>query len=175
MDTEETSDVEILAAILIEKKLTLAIAESCTGGLLGSKITSLAGCSAFFNGAIISYHNNVKIDILGVREDILDENKGGPGAVSKECAEQMAKGAREKIKGNDKKKSDIGVSITGVAGPEGGTEKKPVGTVIIALSRAEKNSVTEKLSLTGNRDEIREQAVQMAIKLIIKVLRSEPS
>lgn len=172
MDCTDTREIEELGAILKEKGLKLALAESCTGGLLGSKITSLARSSDFFNGGIISYHNSVKIDILGVKENVLGSS--GPGAVSKECAEQMAQGARRIIKGKDKKESDIGVSITGTAGPGGGTDEKPVGTVFIALSNKTK-TFTEKLSLIGERNEIREQSALMAIRLIIKVLRSEPS
>jgi nicotinamide-nucleotide amidase len=164
MNTKETDEVEELAALLIEKGLTLAVAESCTGGLLGSMVTSLAGSSAYFKGGIISYADSIKFTLLGVDSETIESF----GAVSKECAELMAKGAREKLS------SDIGVSITGVAGPEGGTNEKPVGTVFISVSSATE-SVTEKLILSGSRSEIREESASMAIRLIIKVLRSERS
>lgn len=168
METAPIDELKELAALLKGKGLKLAIAESCTGGLLGHKITSLANCSDFFNGGIISYHNSVKTDLLCVPQDIIDRF----GAVSKECAELMAKGARKNIRGDDTQVSDIGLSITGIAGPGGATDGKPVGTVFIALSIGDKVTA-ERLSLKGERNEIREQAAFMAIRLIIKVLGSE--
>lgn len=153
-----------LAALLKEKELTLALAESCTAGLLGHKVTSVEGSSAFFTGSIVSYANSVKIDLLGVPQEIIIS----PGVVSKECAELMALGARERLK------SDIGVAVTGIAGPGGGTEEKPVGTVYITFSSANK-TVTRRLNFLGDREEIREQAACAALNLLIKELGSEPS
>ncbi|MEE9543597.1 MAG: nicotinamide-nucleotide amidohydrolase family protein [Thermodesulfobacteriota bacterium] len=162
MNSEETSAVKELADLLKEKGLTLAVAESCTGGLLGHLITSEPGVSAFFKGSVVAYANSVKVELLGVPFETIEEF----GAVSIECAEAMAKGAREKLK------SDIGVSITGIAGPEGGSKDKPVGTVFISLSRA-KETITEMLSCVGNRGQIKAQAALSALSLIRKVLKSD--
>lgn len=159
MNTTHSGEIEELSTLLKEKGLTLAVAESCSAGLLGFKLTSVAGSSKYFKGGIISYADSAKIDLLGITNDLLDNY----GAVSKECAQLMALRIREKLD------SDIGVSITGVAGPGGGTKEKPVGTVFISLSVG-KNIITERLSLSGERNEIREQAVSAAIKLITKEL-----
>lgn len=164
MNSGPINEAAEAGAHLKEKGLRLALAESCTGGLLGHKITSLAGSSAYFNGGIIAYKNSVKTELLGVPGDIIRDF----GAVSAECAELMAKGAREKLS------SDIGLAITGIAGPGGGTENKPVGTVFIAISGFGED-ITKALSLSGDRSEIKEQAAMAALKLLIKVLRSEPS
>ncbi|MBE9531177.1 MAG: CinA family protein [Proteobacteria bacterium] len=164
MGITPTDEVCDLAALLKEKGLKLAVAESCTGGLLGARITSLAGSTDYFTGGVISYANSVKTELLGVPEETIKEF----GAVSRECAKLMALGVRERLK------SDLGLSITGVAGPGGGTKEKPVGTVFIALSR-EKLSVSVRLFLKGTRGEVREQAASFAVRLAIKELRSEPS
>ncbi len=164
MNSGPISEATECAALLMEKGLRLALAESCTGGLLGHKITNVEGSSAFFTGAVVAYANSAKEELLGVPGDIIREF----GAVSSECAELMAKGARERLK------SDIGVAITGIAGPGGGSPDKPVGTVFIAISGG-KEDVTERLSLSGDREEIKDQAARAALKLLIKVLRSEPS
>ncbi|MFO7798138.1 competence/damage-inducible protein A [Rhodohalobacter sp.] len=110
---------EVAGKILTDNELTIATAESCTGGLLSSKITDIPGSSAYMKGGVVAYGNEVKISALNVLEN--DLNKGG--AVSKNVALQMAKGVAEKMK------TDIGVSATGIAGPGGGTDEKPVGTV----------------------------------------------
>ena len=109
------------AELLTNKGLTLALAESCTGGLLGSKFTSLTGASEFFLGGVISYANEVKQSHLNVKEKTLRIH----GAVSMDTAEEMAKGALKNLK------SDYAISITGIAGPGGGTKEKPVGTARI--------------------------------------------
>lgn len=110
---------EVLGQILIQKNLTLAAAESCTGGLLCNEITDIPGSSTYFTGGVIAYSNQVKINELEVSEEDIQTY----GAVSKQAALQMAKGVAEKYR------SDIGVSTTGIAGPDGGTKEKPVGTV----------------------------------------------
>tara|TARA_S200000501_G_C20868400_1_gene763110 strand:- start:903 stop:1796 length:894 start_codon:yes stop_codon:yes gene_type:complete len=113
----------VLVGKLIEKKITLAVAESCTGGQLSNYITSVSGSSNIFKGGVIAYSNQVKIDILSVDKEILDKN----GAVSDEVAIQMAMGVKSKMN------SDIGIGITGISGPTGGTSEKPVGLVFIAV------------------------------------------
>lgn len=115
---------EQLFEILTRERLTIATAESCTGGLVSHRITTIPGSSAYFLGGIVSYGNEVKMSLLGVPQDVLTR----VGAVSAECALAMAQGARARIG------ADIGVSTTGIAGPSGATPTKPVGLVYIACS-----------------------------------------
>ncbi|MBB6459660.1 competence/damage-inducible protein A [Flammeovirga kamogawensis] len=137
-------DVEIEQMIMnkmIEKELTLATAESCTGGAVAKRITTLSGCSAFYNGGIVSYSNEIKMTQLDVKGETLLEH----GAVSEETALQMANNVRVKYN------ADFGIATTGIAGPGGGTKEKPVGTVWIALSTAEKTEA-QLLQLTKTRE-----------------------
>jgi len=120
MDKLET----IIGRMLAERKLTLAVAESCTGGLLGHRITNVAGSSEYFEGGVIAYSYDAKERLLNVHHDTLYEH----GAVSPETALEMARGARKALG------ADIGLSITGIAGPGGGLPGKPVGLTFIALS-----------------------------------------
>ena len=120
----EKSLEETVAGILTEKKLTLSVAESCTGGLVANRLTDVPGSSAFFERGAVTYSNQAKIDLLNVPADII----GKYGAVSDETARAMAEGVRRMAK------TDIGLSITGIAGPSGGTKEKPVGTVFIAVA-----------------------------------------
>ena len=113
-----------LAARLLKKKLTVATAESCTGGQVSDRITNLAGASSFFLGGIVAYSNQAKLSLLGVDEATLNQY----GAVSSETALEMAVGARRVFS------ADLAVSITGIAGPEGGTAEKPVGLTWIGIS-----------------------------------------
>lgn len=143
-------DVESLEkaaiALLREKGLTLACAESCTGGLISKRITDIAGCSDVFVGGCVSYANEAKIKLLGVSEDTLREW----GAVSEQTAKEMAIGVRRVLG------TDIGVSVTGIAGPGGGTPEKPVGTVFLGIS-TRKGEQVRRLSLSSmrSRDYIR--------------------
>jgi PncC family amidohydrolase len=120
MDTLE----QIVGRMLAERKLTLAVAESCTGGLLGHRITNVAGSSEYFEGGVIAYSYDAKERLLSVHHDTLYEH----GAVSPETALEMARGARKALG------ADIGVSITGIAGPGGGLPGKPIGLTFIGLS-----------------------------------------
>ncbi|OGP67160.1 MAG: hypothetical protein A2W27_02730 [Deltaproteobacteria bacterium RBG_16_44_11] len=120
---EETLE-EIVATLLIERKMTLAVAESCTGGLISNRLTDVAGSSAFFERGIVTYSNAAKIKLLGVPVDVIEKY----GAVSEETARLMAEGVR-KLSG-----TDLGLSSTGIAGPTGGSPDKPVGTIYLALS-----------------------------------------
>lgn len=113
-----------LGCILIQKRLTLATAESCTGGLLAGRVTDVPGSSAYFLGGMVSYSNEAKETLLGVRHETLLTH----GAVSEKVAKEMARGARERLG------ADVGISVTGIAGPTGGTSEKPVGLVWIGLS-----------------------------------------
>lgn len=120
----DTGLEEVVGRLLEDRGLTLAVAESCTGGLIGHRITDVAGSSAYFTGGVVAYSNSVKVDVLGVR----DETLAAHGAVSTEVAEEMARGARALFG------AGVGIATTGIAGPGGGTPDKPVGTVCIALS-----------------------------------------
>ncbi len=134
---------------------TCATAESCTGGGVGSAITAVPGSSAVFHGGVISYDNSVKENVLGVDGAILKT----VGAVSGECAAQMAEGARRLMK------VDVAVSVTGIAGPGGGSAEKPVGLVWFGLA-TESGVRTEKAIFAGDRARIRENAVMHAIGML---------
>lgn len=147
---------EKLVSTLTEKKMTCATAESCTGGGVGYAITGVPGSSAVFMGGIISYDNSVKRGILGVPEDVLATK----GAVSSECAAAMADGARRQLK------TDLAVSLTGIAGPGGGSTEKPVGLVWFGLASAS-GITTEKMVFPGDRDAVRSAAIEHALKLLL--------
>jgi len=129
--------------MLKERGETIGVAESCTGGFLASLFTSQPGASEYFYGGIVSYHNSVKINTLGVDKDVIEKF----GAVSKECAEQMAAGAK-RILG-----TDYTIATTGIAGPDGGTPDKPVGTVWVAVATPQGVSST-KFSFNSTRRNI---------------------
>lgn len=129
-----------IGEMLLAKGKTIALAESCSGGYVQHKLTSIAGSSAYFQGGIVPYHNDHKINVLGVNSHTIAEH----GAVSEECVKEMAEGARKLFK------ADIGAASSGIAGPGGGSEDKPVGTVWIAYADGEQ-TVAKKLQLTQNR------------------------
>ncbi|HMU84236.1 MAG TPA: nicotinamide-nucleotide amidohydrolase family protein [Leptospiraceae bacterium] len=145
----------------IENKIKVALAESCTGGLISRILTDRPGASAYFQGGAVVYANAAKEQILGVSSAILETH----GAVSEECAMAMAEGARRIYS------ADASVAITGIAGPEGGTAAKPVGTVHIAASYKDK-SMHAKLFLPFDRDRIREYSARVAILHLFNLLRS---
>ena len=147
---------ERLVRVLAEKGLTCAAAESCTGGGVGHAITAVAGASAVFLGGVVSYDNSVKHRVLGVPEEVLSSE----GAVSSGCAAFMAEGARHLLK------ADIAVSVTGIAGPGGGSDDKPVGLVWFGLSSA-LGITTESMVFRGGRDEVRASAVDHALGLLL--------
>ena len=149
------SVAEKLVALLKARGLTCATAESCTGGGVGSAITAVPGSSEVFAGGVISYSNDVKRDVLGVSADILQN----VGAVSAETAAQMAEGARRLLK------VDLAVSLTGIAGPDGGSAEKPVGLVWFGLATKE-GARTEKAIFRGDRARVREQAVVHALGML---------
>jgi len=153
---------ENLVALLKARGLTCATAESCTGGGVGNAITSVAGSSAVFTGGVISYANEVKRDVLGVSQATLDT----VGAVSPETAAQMAAGVR-KLLG-----VDLAVSLTGVAGPDGGSAEKPVGLVWFGLATVG-GVRTEKAIFRGDRAKVREQAVMHALGMLMVAASGE--
>lgn len=140
---------------LRERKLTLAVAESCTGGLLSKRLTDIPGASDYYLGGVCSYSNSVKMKVLGVKKETLDT----VGAVSPETAEQMAVGVANALG------SDIGVGITGIAGPGGGTDDKPTGLVYISVWYDGK-FFTRKMQSSLGRDRVRMQAASTALDLI---------
>lgn len=151
-----------LGALLREKRLTLAAAESCTGGLLSSLITDVAGSSDYFTGAVVAYDNEVKKKILGVRAGTIKNR----GAVSAQTAAEMAEGVRKRLN------SGIGVSITGIAGPGGGNPEKPVGTVFIAVTDG-KRAFTKKFLFKGTRRHIKEKSARGALSMLIGLIKAE--
>lgn len=140
---------------LRQRGLTLAVAESCTGGLLSKRITDVPGCSDYYLGGVCSYANEVKMGVLGVQKETLDT----AGAVSPEVAGQMAVGVAKALG------ADVGVGITGVAGPGGGTEEKPVGLVYISVWHAGRH-VTRRMQSMNGRDRVRMQAASTALDMI---------
>lgn len=140
---------------LRQRGLTLAVAESCTGGLLSKRITDIPGCSDYYLGGVCSYANSVKMNVLGVKKETLDT----VGAVSPEVAEQMATGVARALG------ADIGVGTTGIAGPGGGTDDKPVGLVYISVWYKGQH-FTRKMQSMNGRDRIRMQAASTALDLI---------
>lgn len=152
----------VLGQLLRERGYQLALAESCTGGLLGSMITDVPGSSAYFGTGYITYSNVAKQSMLGVPMRLIAEH----GAVSAACAQAMAAGARN-VSG-----ADVGIAITGIAGPDGGTAEKPVGTVYIAVIAPE-GELVEELALRGERAAIRARSAKTAINLARLLLLGE--
>lgn len=152
---------EAVLRLLSERKEILALAESCTGGAIASGITSLAGASAVLRGGIIAYSNSVKEEVLGVPGETLASH----GAVSEETARAMAEGARKLLQ------SDWSLSVTGIAGPDGGTTEKPVGTVWIACSGNEK-TLAQHYHFRGDRNSIQARSVVAALQMLWKQLRT---
>ena len=142
---------------LAQRGKTLAVAESCTGGLCAKRLTDVSGASAVFFGGVVSYVNEVKMRLLGVKEETLVTQ----GAVSAETAREMAEGVR-RITG-----ADLSLSVTGVAGPTSDEMGNVVGTIFIAFSSEEK-TVSEKLQLSGDREKVREQSVNAMLWLLLR-------
>lgn len=154
MNEKETLE-EVVIQLLKKKEFTLATAESCTGGLLSGRIVNVSGASQVFKGALVTYANEAKEKLLGVKKETLDQF----GAVSEETAKEMAKGGAAAIG------THVCVAITGIAGPEGGTEEKPVGLVHMACFINNKY-YTKKFHFKGNREKIRDYAVIQALVLL---------
>lgn len=151
---------QIVGDLLRQRNATLAVAESCTGGLIGGRITEVAGSSKYFSGGVIAYDNHVKIRQLGVAASLITRH----GAVSAEVARAMAAGVRKRFQ------TDYGLSVTGVAGPGGGTPEKPVGTIWLGLA-GPNGTVAGKLTIPGGRrHEIRAQTVRQALEWLRRIL-----
>jgi nicotinamide-nucleotide amidase len=149
----------VVAGLMREKKLRLALAESCTGGLVAARLTEVAGASEFFERGYVTYSNRAKMDLLGVDAGLLER----VGAVSEEVARAMAEGARRAAG------VDVALSITGIAGPGGETPDKPVGLVYIAMTGALGDRV-RKAHFPGERERVRHQASQAALEMLRRAL-----
>jgi nicotinamide-nucleotide amidase len=147
---------ELLAACQ-HRKLTLTTAESCTGGMVAAALTAVAGSSAVYERGFVTYSNEAKTEILGVATSLLEKH----GAVSEPVARAMAEGAIAHSR------ADISISVTGIAGPGGGTTEKPVGLVHFATARRDGPTLSEKRIFAGDRDAIRLAAVAVALRLIV--------
>jgi PncC family amidohydrolase len=150
-----------LIRILIKKKLKISFAESCTGGLLASTITSINGASKVFNLGIVTYSNQAKIKILKVNKNIIKKY----GAVSHECCSTMVKNLSRISKAN------INVSITGIAGPKGGTKQKPVGLVYIGVKKGNKILINRYLFKSKKRSSVQKATVKKALDLILRIAK----
>ena len=154
--------LEKQAGVLLEQQgLKLAVAESCTGGLISHLITNVAGASNYYLGGVTSYANQVKVGVLGVSPSTIEQH----GAVSAETVLEMARGVR-KVLG-----ADVGVAVSGIAGPSGGTPQKPVGTVWVGLSSA-KDEFARHFLWQGDRLAIKKQSAQAAFSLLIEFLQA---
>ncbi len=153
--TDEKEIEEVIGEILKKKGMSLSVAESCTGGLVQDRITNVPGSSEYFKGGIVAYSNELKIRLCGVKEETIKKY----GAVSEEVAKELAVGVRERYS------TDVGISITGIAGPSGGTKEKPVGLVYMGVADKE-DTVVEKKIFKGTRRMIKEQAAVATLDLL---------
>ena len=150
-----------LIRILTKKKLKISFVESCTGGMLASTITSISGASKVFNLGLVTYSNQAKIKILKVNKNIIKKY----GAVSYECCYTMVKNLSKISKAN------INISITGIAGPKGGTKKKPVGLVYIGVKKGNKIQINKYLFKSKKRSPIQKATVKKALDLILRIIK----
>ncbi|MBF0608542.1 MAG: CinA family protein [Magnetococcales bacterium] len=160
-----SEDIDILAEMVVqaasEKGKTIAVAESCTGGMVAASITSVAGCSDVFLGGVVSYSNDLKELLLGVSHQTLVTH----GAVSPETVLEMVVGLHERTH------ADVAVSISGIAGPSGGTAEKPVGLVYIAIRGCMGVERVREFRFTGNRQQVRLQSTSEALGLMLQTLK----
>lgn len=156
MGAPDENSLEVIVGRLLEEgRTTLAVAESCTGGLVGHRLTNVPGSSAYYQGSITAYSNKVKELTLGVRPETICQH----GAVSEPTAREMARGVRRVFR------ADVGLSVTGIAGPDGGMPGKPVGLVYIALSAAD-NEWVERCVWDGDRWENKERSAEAVLDLL---------
>jgi nicotinamide-nucleotide amidase len=158
--TDGTSVDEQVAQLLRDARRTIATAESCTGGLVAGRLTDLAGSSAYVLGGVVVYSNEAKVKLAGVDAGLIERF----GAVSVEVADALADGARAALG------ADVGVGITGIAGPGGGSEDKPVGTVCFSVSTGDGARITRRLHLPGGRFDVRDRSTTVALHLIRRIL-----
>jgi nicotinamide-nucleotide amidase len=149
--------------LLLKKNLTISVAESCTGGLIGHRLTNVPGSSKYFKGGVIVYSNESKTDLLSVDPRTLKTQ----GAVSGETVEEMACSVMERVKTN------LGLGVTGIAGPDGGTRQKPVGTVYVGLAAGDK-SFSREYRFWGNREQVKLNSTMMALDWVRRYLNGDP-
>jgi nicotinamide-nucleotide amidase len=154
--------IEDISKLLIQHKLTLCTAESCTGGMIAAAITDLPGASQIFKGSIVAYHNAIKEQLLNVDQTLLET----AGAVSANCVEQMVAGACQQFSAN------AGIAVSGIAGPDGGTTEKPVGLVYVAV-QVNGERIIKQFNFNGNRQMIRERTVAKALLLLRELILTE--
>ena len=161
---EDTDDLaQVVGRLLRESRRTVALAESCTGGMVSSLLTDVPGSSEYFLGSVVSYANSAKEALLAVDSETLRQR----GAVSAEAAVAMALGARERFD------ADVAVSITGIAGPDGGSAEKPVGTVFFGLAGREGHTATKKRLFIGDRGVVRRAASIQALEMLRRYLTGD--
>lgn len=146
--------------LYVKKGLTLAVAESCTGGLISSRLTDVPGSSDYFVGGIVSYANSAKVKLLGIQASVIKKH----GAVSGQTARRMAQGARRRFA------ADVGIAVTGIAGPGGGTKEKPVGLVYMAAASGERVT-SKKCFFSGSRPEIKKRSADAVLRLALELIR----
>jgi nicotinamide-nucleotide amidase len=151
---------EVVGRLLRESGRTLAVAESCTAGMLGMNITRVPGSSSYFLGGVLCYSNDAKMKLCGVPAELLEKH----GAVSAEAAEALAEGVRNTLN------SSIGLSITGIAGPGGGSAEKPVGLVYTAISDGTRTESRHRI-MPGDRESIRERSTYLALSWLRRFLQ----
>jgi nicotinamide-nucleotide amidase len=164
--TDGSSIEDQVAALLAGRRI--AVGESCTSGLLAARLTDRPGASAYFAGGVVAYSNEAKVELLGVSAELIERH----GAVSEEVAKAMAAGAMERFS------ADVGIGLTGIAGPDGGTVEKPVGRVcfcVASRSGAGETEIVRALDLPGSRAEVRDRATTVALHLVRRLLRGETS
>ncbi len=162
-DRLTASAAKLLGAALTASGKTLAVAESCTGGLLGGAVTSTPGSSLYFSGGVVAYGNSAKISLLGVPPGLVSAR----GAVSREVAIAMAEGALALFR------ADLAIAVTGIAGPGGGSRGKPVGTVWVAVVSPGGVRQAHRFRFPGGREAVRRETVRASLRAAIDVLRSE--
>jgi nicotinamide-nucleotide amidase len=161
-DIFNENDMIALQTLLKANKQTITTAESCTGGLVASMITKISGSSEIFNGSIVSYSNKIKNQELNVKNETLDKF----GAVSCEVVNEMLDGVINKFDAN------FAIAISGIAGPNGGSENKPVGTVVIGLSDSNAHKMVNIYAFNGSREEVQMQAAKVSLKEILKFVQN---
>jgi len=154
---------EVVGHLLLEKNLSISVAESCTGGLIGHRLTSVPGSSSYFHGGVVVYSNQSKADLLRVEPRTLETH----GAVSERTVEEMARGVKDRIK------TGLGLAVTGIAGPGGGTRQKPVGTVHVGLA-ARGKTFSREYRFWGNRGQVKLNSSMMALDWVRRYLNGNP-
>ncbi len=154
---------EVVGRMLLDKDMTISVAESCSGGLIGHRLTNVPGSSAYFQGGVVVYSNQSKADLLHVNPKTLETH----GAVSNQTVREMARGVRDLFK------TDLGLAVTGIAGPDGGSKEKPVGTVHIGLAAGDE-VISDKYRFWGNREEVKLETSIMALDWVRRYLNGNP-